>query len=84
MFKKFNMKNVISRCIKTSVEILKRCMLIQDEDIQLVRRGGQVTANPVKNYVQMLGTFVGLLTFAGSRPIFRNEIDLKQLLIEGF
>jgi hypothetical protein len=38
-------------------------MLIQDEDIHLVMRRGQAV-NPVKNYVQMLGTFVGMLTFA--------------------
>ncbi len=64
MFRKFNAKNVISKCIKISVDILKRCMLIQEEDLHLVMRRGQATANPVKNYVQMLGTFVGLLTFA--------------------
>lgn len=77
MFKKFNAKNVITRCIKTCVDILKRCMLIQEEDYYLIMRRGQATTNPIKNYVQMLGTFVGMMTFAANRPVFRSEIDLK-------
>ena len=51
MFKKFNIKNVISKCIKCCIDILKRCMLIQEEDIQLVMKRGQGNSNPIKNYV---------------------------------
>jgi len=52
-------------------------MLIQEEDYYLIMRRGQATTNPIKNYVQMLGTFVGMMTFAANRPVFRSEIDLK-------
>lgn len=31
-----------------------------------------------------MGSFVGMLTFASNRPIMRCDVDLKQLLVEGF
>jgi CCR4-NOT transcription complex subunit 1 len=35
-------------------------------------------------YLTNLGTFIGLLTVAANRPLYAKEIDLKQMLIEGF
>jgi len=35
-------------------------------------------------YLTNLGIFIGMLTVAGNRPLYAKEIDLKQMLIEGF
>lgn len=38
----------------------------------------------IKPFLISLGTFLGQLTLAGNRPIYAKELDIKQLLIEGF
>lgn len=38
----------------------------------------------IKQYLINLGQFVGLLTVANNRPIYAKELDIKQLLVEGF
>lgn len=38
----------------------------------------------IKQYLIYLGQFVGLLTVANNRPIYAKELDIKQLLVEGF
>lgn len=38
----------------------------------------------IKQYLNLLGNFLGLLTVANNRPIYAKELDIKQLLVEGF
>lgn len=35
-------------------------------------------------YLTNLGIFIGMLTVGANRPLYAKEIDLKQMLIEGF
>lgn len=38
----------------------------------------------LKGYLSSLGSFVGSLTIAKNEPIRSSQLDLKQILIEGF
>jgi len=60
-------------------------MLI-NEDVfnQVVSRGAGSQGSFIKQYLQQLGNFLGLLTVANNRPIYAKELDIKQLLVEGF
>ena len=63
---------------------MKRCMLIPEEDFNKVIKKSASQTNIIKHFLQNLGTFIGILTLANNRPIYSTELDLKQLLIEGF
>lgn len=38
----------------------------------------------LKNYIASLGSFVGNLTLSKNEPLRQNQIDLKQILVEGY
>lgn len=38
----------------------------------------------MKQFLANLGSFIGLLTVAGNRPLYAKELDIKQLLVESF
>ena len=42
------------------------------------------TVSQIKQYLKTLGQFLGQLTLARNRPIRSDELDIKQLLIQGF
>jgi len=63
---------------------MKRCMLIPEEEFNKVMKRSAAQTNIIKSFLQQLGTFIGILTLASNRPIFSTEVDLKQMLIEGF
>jgi len=49
------------------------------------RVGGTTgTISQIKQYLKTLGQFLGQLTLAKNRPIRADELDLKQMLIQGF
>lgn len=58
-------------------------MLIDEEFLNQVAQRAQQT-NTIKVFLANLGTFIGLLTVAGNRPLYAKELDIKQLLVESF
>lgn len=66
------------------MEIFKKCMLVDEESLNRVAHRAQVQTSLVKQYLGNLGSFIGQLTVAGNRPLYAKELDLKQLLVEGF
>lgn len=83
LFKKLGNTNVVSLSIKLSVDILKRVVLIPEEEFNKVVKRTQSNVI-IKKFVQDLGTFIGILTLASNRPIYNSEVDLKQLLMESY
>lgn len=62
-------------------------MLIDEEEFNKVANKGGGTSqqsSAVKQYLIVLGQFIGSLTLAKNRPIKSTELDLKQLLIQGY
>lgn len=61
-------------------------MLINEDVLnQVASRGaGGNQMSLIKQYLTLLGNFLGLLTVANNRPIYGKELDIKQLLVEGF
>lgn len=83
MIRQIGMKDSIPQTITQALEIFKKCMLIDEELFNKVSRANS-QASVIKLYLSNLGQFIGGLTVAANRPIFTRELDLKQLLIEGF
>ena len=80
-------KDCVPKTIAQAYEIFQRCMLIDEDEFNKVANkvGGTVQqASAVKQYLVVLGQFIGSLTLAKNRPIKANELDLKQLLIQGY
>lgn len=75
---------MITKSIRISVDIMKRCMLIPEDDFNKVVKRSQSQKNHILVFLQQLGTFIGILTLASNRPIFAHEVDLKQMLMEGY
>ena len=77
LFKKLGNQNVVSKSIKMSVDIMKRFMLIPEEDFAKVAKRSANQKNIIMQFLQQLGAFIGILTLANNRPIYSTEIDLK-------
>ena len=80
-------KDSISKTIEIAVQILQRCLLIDETEYNKVSNkvgGTAQQASQVTQYMRTLGSFLGSLTLAHNRPIRTQELDLKQLLIQGF
>jgi len=60
--------------------IFKKCMLIDEDDLQMCTNPGSTN---LKSFVASLGSFVGTLTLSKNEPIRHSQLDLKQILIEG-
>ena len=60
-------------------------MVIDEEAFQkVINKPPNGQFNPIKSAVINLGAFLGGLTVGSNRPLHAKELDLKQLLIEGF
>ena len=62
-------------------------MLIDEEEFNKVANkvsGTVQQSSAIKQYMVTLGTFLGSLTLAKNRPIHSKELDLKQLLLQGY
>ena len=86
LIKQIGVDDATPKTIRIAMEILKKCMLIDEDDFNQVanRPPGQQHQNLIKQYLGTLGSFIGSLTLAANRPILSKEIDFKQLLIQGF
>ena len=79
--------DAITRTIHIASEIFQRCLLIDEFEFNKVANkvGGTTgTISQIKQYLKTLGQFLGQLTLARHRPIRSDELDIKQLLIQGF
>lgn len=85
LFKKLPNNNVVSKSIKLAVDIIKRFILIPEEDFFKVVKKSQTTpSRQLSKFFEDLGSFIGMMTLASNRPIYSTEVDLKQMLIEGY
>lgn len=75
-------QNVIKQTISQVGLIFKKCMLIEEQELEKVINAQQNVAIYLKNYVASLGSFVGNLTIAKNEPLRCSQLDLKQILIE--
>ena len=76
--------SVINQTISQASLILKKCLIIDEEEFLKVTNVAQGASSMIKSYLSSLGTFIGSLTIAKNEPIRGQYIDLKQILIEGF
>lgn len=83
--RQIGIKDSVSMAIQAVVDIFRKCMLINEDLLnQVVNRGAGGQGSLIKQYLTLLGNFLGLLTVANNRPIYAKELDVKQLLVEGF
>jgi CCR4-NOT transcription complex subunit 1 len=59
-------------------------MLVDEEEFIKVTNVVQGSASLLKGYLSSLGSFIGNMTIAKGEPIRSSQLDLKQILIEGF
>jgi hypothetical protein len=76
--------SVINQTLTQSSLILKKCLLIDEEEFIKITNVAQGAASMLKGYLGSLGTFIGCLTIAKNEPIMGRFLDLKQILVEGF
>lgn len=76
----------VSRTIKQAVEIFKKCMLVDEVEFNKVANKpvDNQQRSMLKQYLAALGSFIGAITLAYNTPIKRQDLDLKQLLLQGF
>ena len=76
----------VSRTIKHAVEIFKKCMLVDEVEFNKVANKpvDNQQRSMLKQYLAALGSFIGAITLAYNNPIKRTDLDLKQLLLQGY
>ena len=87
LIRELGQKECVAKTIVQAFQIFQRCMLIDEEEFNKVasKVGGTVQqASAIKQYLATLGSFLGSLTLAKNRPIHAKEMDLKQVLIQGY
>jgi CCR4-NOT transcription complex subunit 1 len=83
--KVIGIKDSISLTISVIMDLFRKCMLINEDMLNQVHsQRAQQGVSFIKQYMIQLGQFLGLLTVANNRPIYAKELDIKQLLVEGF
>jgi CCR4-NOT transcription complex subunit 1 len=83
--KVIGIKDSISLTISVIMDLFRKCMLINEDMLnQVLSQRPQQGVSFIKQYLIQLGQFLGLLTVANNRPIYAKELDIKQLLVEGF
>lgn len=76
--------SVINQTLSMASLILKKCLLVDEEEFLKVTNVAQGAASMLKGYLSSLGTFIGCLTIAKNEPVMGRFLDLKQILVEGF
>jgi hypothetical protein len=82
--KQIGIKDSISITISVILDLFRKCMLINEEMLNQVLSSRPQGVSVIKQYLISIGTFLGQLTVANNRPIYAKELDIKQLLVEGF
>jgi CCR4-NOT transcription complex subunit 1 len=77
-------QSVVGQTLAQAALIFKKCMLIDEDEFMKVTNIAQGSASVLKGYLSSLGSFVGSMTIAKNEPIRSCQLDLKQILIEGF
>ena len=78
LFKKLGNNTVVSKSIRLAVDIIKRFILIPEEEfIKVVKKTQTAPTRQIAKFFEDLGTFIGMMTLASNRPIFNSEVDLK-------
>lgn len=79
------MRKGVSKTVTLGLGVFQRCLLIpEDEFNKVVSRPPGNQTSLLKQYLMSLGQFLGSLTLAQNRPVFISEMDLKQMLVQGF
>lgn len=82
--KQIGIKDSISITISVILDLFRKCMLINEDMLNQVLSSRPQGISVIKQYLISIGTFLGQLTVANNRPIYAKELDIKQLLVEGF
>lgn len=84
MIKQSGLKDAVSLAVHQAVELFKRCLLVEEDSLNQAAAKAASSGSLVKQYLINLATFVGQMTLASNRPLYQKELDLKQLLVEGY
>lgn len=77
-------KSVLGLTLYQASLILKKCLIINEDELSKVLAVAQGSGSVVKSYLASLGSFIGMLTLAKNEPIRNINLDLKQILVEAF
>lgn len=76
--------SVVGQTICQATLIFKKCMVIEEDEFLKVTNIAAGGGGVIKGYLSSLGSFVGALTIAKNEPIRSSDLDLKQILLEGY
>lgn len=82
MIKQCGQKDSVTLTIAQAVDIFKKCLLIDEDQLNRVAHRAQSNASLIRQFLTNLGQFIGTLTVASNRPLYAKELDLKQVLCE--